>query len=125
MSLSPEIAALAGASIGAIPGVVATIVNCRFEERRRRVELAVQAALERWRFSVVEARAQTHPDKGVADAPPKIVLPPEFFILHAGKMLDLAFRGKMSAASLAQELEEADEVMRVLREYAEKVFRRG
>ena len=108
MALSPQefsiVAALGGAIIGAIPGIVTTFITRRSDERKQIKELVVKAAIESWK---------TH-----AAAPgKKDMLPLEIYIVHSAKMCELAFSDKkMSPETMRSSIQEIHALMQVLAE---------
>jgi hypothetical protein len=117
MALSSEvlvaIVGLGGALIGALPGLISTLLNRRAEDKRHFNELVFKAATESWKL-VAEKSASSR------------LSPLEHYIIHTAKMCEFAFSGeKITPESTAQRLKEIDAVMVVLTEHANAVSSGG
>jgi type II secretory pathway pseudopilin PulG len=111
ISIPPEIAALLGAAVGAIPSLIAAKLNARAREREQVREIAIRAAIENWRLTAEHARA---------------VLPLEHYIIHAAKMTDLAFADeKLTPSQIADRLKEIDALMDALARKSKPADRAG
>jgi hypothetical protein len=111
MSLSPEvlvaIVGLGGAVIGALPGLITSLVNKRAEDKRHFNQLIFNAAIESWKLTAEHSRS---------------IMPLEHYIIHAAKMCEFALSGKpLTPETIAKQLQEIEAVMKVLSEHAKSV----
>lgn len=112
ISISPEVAALLGAAIGALPSLFVTYIKQRSSERQHIREIATRSAIENWRFVAQNSEGA---------APPL-----DHWILHAAKMTEVAFSDeKLTPEQLASRLEEIKALMDTLTEHAQAVRRGG
>lgn len=107
ISISPEVAALLGALIGALPSLVAKYMEIRVRAREQMRELAVRSAIESWKFTAEHSR---------------VVAPIEHSIFHAAKMAEIAFSDeKLTPKELADRLEAISKLMDALSEHSQAI----
>ena len=111
ISISPEVAALLGAAVGALPSLVVAYMNNRVREREHIREIAIRTAIETWKLTA-EHNAK--------------ILPLEHYVIHAAQMADLAFSGKkLTPGQIADRLEEIDALLHALARKAQAGSRTG
>ena len=108
MSLSPQeltvVAGLGGAIIGAMPGLISSLINRRTEERKQFKELVIKAAIESWKTTVEHSKA---------------VMPLEHYIVHSAKMCEFVLSDKkVTAETMRAHLQEVGALMDVLSVHA-------
>ncbi|MHB1084434.1 MAG: hypothetical protein ACYCZA_06305 [Thiobacillus sp.] len=110
MALSPEelvaVVGLGGAALGAFPGLIATFINRRAEDKKHFNELVVKAATENWKFVAEHSQSRA-------------ILPLEHYIIHTAKMCEFALSGDpVTPETTEKRLKEIDAVMTVLANHA-------
>ena len=105
---TPEMAtaliALAGAVVGALPGLISGFFARRAEEKRQLRELVIKTTAENWRFIAENSNA---------------VLPFEHYMVHTAMMCDLVFSGKeVTEEAVKTHLSKVGGVMHAMHQHA-------
>lgn len=106
---TPEIATalltLAGAIVGALPGLISGFFSRRAEEKKQLRELVMKTTAENWRFIAENAKA---------------VLPFEHYMIHTTMMCDLAFSGnEITEEGVTTHLAKVATIMEALHKHAQ------
>lgn len=95
---------LAGALVGALPGLISGFFNSRAEEKKQLRELVMKTTAENWRFIAENSKA---------------VLPFEHYMIHTTMMCDLVFSGReITEEALKAHLAKVGTVMEALHQHA-------